>query len=55
MNKTINNIILIQWKIYKNIPGGFSPHDGTIDFYLRIRAYVNKDTNVLDLGAGKGD
>ena len=41
--------------IYKNIPGGFSPHDGTIDFYLRIRAYVNKNTNVLDLGAGKGD
>ena len=41
--------------IYKNIPGGFSPNDGTIDFYLRVRAYTNKNTTVLDLGAGIGD
>ena len=41
--------------IYKDIPGKFSPNDGTIDFYLRVRTYVNKDTYVLDLGAGKGD
>ena len=41
--------------IYKDIPGKFSPNDGTIDFYLRVRTYVNKDTYVLDLGAGNGD
>lgn len=39
---------------HKSLPGGFSPNDGTIDFYLRIRNYLDKSKTVLDLGAGKG-
>ena len=40
---------------YKSLPGEFSPNDGTIDFYLRIRTLINKKKVLLDLGAGQGD
>ena len=40
---------------YKNLPGKFSPNDGTIDFYLRIRSLINKKKIVLDLGAGQAN
>jgi SAM-dependent methyltransferase len=33
--------------------GGFTNNDGTIDFYLRVKALVNEDSVVLDLGAGR--
>lgn len=36
-----------------NFFGGFSPSDGTIDFYLRLRCFVKPDFKVLDLGAGR--
>lgn len=34
-------------------PGGFEQSDGTIDFYLRIRSLIDKDSRVLDFGAGR--
>ena len=37
---------------YKNLPGKFSPNDGTIDFYLRIRSLINKKKIVFS-GVGK--
>lgn len=39
----------------KNKIGGFTENDGTIDFYLRINSLINKDSIVLDLGAGRGE
>lgn len=33
--------------------GGFSTRDCTIDFFLRIRSLINKDSQVVDLGAGR--
>lgn len=38
---------------FKNHVGEFSPNDGTIDFYLRINSLINKNSIVLDLGAGR--
>ena len=38
---------------YKNMVGGFSPNDGTIGFYLRVNSIVERDSVVLDLGAGR--
>lgn len=32
---------------------GFSPDDGTIDFYLRVGSLISSDSVVLDLGAGR--
>jgi SAM-dependent methyltransferase len=37
----------------KNMVGGFTDNDGTIDFYLRVNSLINKDSIVLDLGAGR--
>lgn len=34
--------------------GGFTPNDGTIDFYLRVKSLINDDDIVLDFGAGRG-
>jgi len=45
----------MSYNPYKSLPGGFSPNDGTIDFYLRIRNYLDKKKILLDIGAGKGD
>lgn len=36
------------------LPGRFSTRDGTIDFYLRVRSFLTPESNVLDLGAGRG-
>jgi hypothetical protein len=33
--------------------GGFTNNDGTIDFYLRVKALANENSVVLDLGAGR--
>ena len=38
---------------YENLVGGFSPNDGTIDFYLRIKSLIKETDTVLDLGAGR--
>lgn len=38
----------------QNRLGGFSENDGTIDFYLRIKSLLSKNSIVLDLGAGSG-
>lgn len=38
---------------FKNYVGEFSPNDGTLDFYLRINTLINKQSVVLDLGAGR--
>lgn len=34
--------------------GGFTPNDGTIEFYGRIKALARSDHVVLDFGAGRG-
>ncbi len=39
---------------FNNLPGKFSTNDGTIDFYLRVRTFLNKKKICLDLGAGIG-
>lgn len=39
--------------MWDNLFCGFSPTDGTIDFYTRISCYVQPDFEVLDLGAGR--
>lgn len=39
---------------YRNLIGGFSPNDGTVDFYLRINSLLKDSDVVLDLGAGRG-
>lgn len=37
----------------KHFLGGFTTNDGTIDFYLRINSLINKDSTILDFGAGR--
>ena len=39
---------------WANIIGGYSPNDGTIDFYTRVNLLVGPRSKVLDLGAGRG-
>jgi SAM-dependent methyltransferase len=39
---------------FKDHLGGFSPNDGTIDFYLRINTLANLGAVYLDYGAGRG-
>lgn len=34
--------------------GGYSPQDGTVDFYGRINSVIRPEMVVLDLGAGRG-
>lgn len=43
----------MKYKPYSDLIGGFSPSDGTIDFYLRIHSLINNSDTVLDLGAGR--
>ena len=38
---------------FDHLPGGFSPNDGTIDFYSRIKTLISPEMVVLDLGAGR--
>lgn len=38
----------------KKFFGGYSPQDGTVDFYGRINSIINSKMKVLDLGAGRG-
>lgn len=37
----------------ENLVGGFTPNDGTIDFYLRIRSLIDVTQEVADFGAGR--
>lgn len=34
--------------------GGFTRHDGTVEFYSRISGLIHPDMTVLDYGAGRG-
>lgn len=34
--------------------GGYTPNDGTIEFYGRVKAFARPEHSVLDLGAGRG-
>jgi len=43
----------MNWKPGKNMVGGFTQNDGTIDFYLRINSLIDDTSIVLDLGAGR--
>ena len=38
---------------YRNLVGGFSQNDGTVDFYLRVNSLIKDTDRVLDLGAGR--
>src|SRR5690349_4236716 len=35
--------------------GGFTRHDGFVDFYVRVGALISDETRVLDFGAGRGE
>jgi ubiquinone/menaquinone biosynthesis C-methylase UbiE len=37
----------------KKFFGGYSPQDGTVDFYGRVNSIINPGMTVLDLGAGR--
>jgi SAM-dependent methyltransferase len=43
----------VTYDPFAGLPGGFSPHDGTLDFYGRINALIHPEMVVLDLGAGR--
>ncbi len=43
----------LNYQPFDNLPGGYSSNDGTIDFYLRTNALINKNFTVLDFGAGR--
>ena len=38
----------------ENILGGYTPMDGTVEFFGRIQSILKDDMIVLDLGAGRG-
>ena len=35
--------------------GGFTRHDGFVDFYVRVGALLTGESRVLDFGAGRGE
>jgi SAM-dependent methyltransferase len=35
--------------------GGFTRHDGFVDFYVRVGSLIDNTTRVLDFGAGRGE
>jgi SAM-dependent methyltransferase len=39
--------------MWDNLFSGFSPSDGTVDFYTRIGCFIQPEFEVLDLGAGR--
>ena len=42
-------------RLYPEIAaGGYSRHDGFIDFFLRVRSLLTPESVVLDFGAGRG-
>ena len=43
----------MSYKPASKFLGGFTPNDGTIDFYLRVKSLVDPSSEVLDLGAGR--
>jgi SAM-dependent methyltransferase len=43
----------VTYDPFAGLPGGFSPNDGTLDFYGRINALIRPEMTVLDLGAGR--
>jgi ubiquinone/menaquinone biosynthesis C-methylase UbiE len=38
----------------ESVYGGFTDIDGTIHFYLRVNALLDKNSTVLDVGCGRG-
>lgn len=45
---------MANYVMHKDLAGGFSPTNGTIDFYLRVSTFLRSDSVVVDLGAGRG-
>jgi len=43
-----------MYKPFADYFQGYSPNDGTIDFYQRINALAQPDLVFLDYGAGRG-
>jgi SAM-dependent methyltransferase len=42
-------------RLYPEIAaGGYSRHDGFVDFFLRVRSLLTSESAVLDFGAGRG-
>lgn len=48
-----NQILLRKYPEVK--AGGFSRCDGTIEFYTRVNALLNRESVVVDFGAGRGE
>ena len=45
----------VATRLYPEIAaGGYSRHDGFVDFFLRMRSLLTPDSTVLDFGAGRG-
>jgi len=45
----------IVGRLYPEIAaGGYSRHDGFVDFFLRVRSLLDAESTVLDFGAGRG-
>jgi ubiquinone/menaquinone biosynthesis C-methylase UbiE len=40
---------------HQDMLGGYSPNDGTVEFYSRINSIANQDWTLLDLGAGRAE
>lgn len=53
MNSATNNSRLLRIQPEMAV-GGFSAHDGTVEFYGRIRAILRPEMRVVDFGAGRG-
>lgn len=50
-----NNVKHVKHFFYpETAVGGFSSVDGTVQFYQRVNAILDKDSLVVDLGAGRG-
>jgi SAM-dependent methyltransferase len=45
---------MTDYRPHGTIAGGFSPSNGTVDFYLRVSTFLHKEAVVIDLGAGRG-
>lgn len=44
-----------EQRLYPEIAaGGYSRHDGFVDFFLRVRSLLSPESVVLDFGAGRG-
>ena len=46
---------MTQYRPADEFIGGYTPNDGTIEFYARIKALICPEHKILDLGAGRAE